>query len=147
LQAVYDASDEGTRNLLAGSLSHILDREKRGIPAACECVAAYRGLFYITPEGSVFTCPNLLGTEHSIGNVKKVSLLGLCDRLSGLYSHLRGGGSNDQHVCTGERALYERSADKENLESLKTLQDALSKQLPTKLTNAQPLAYCVSRNF
>lgn len=147
LQAVYDSGDEGIRNLLAGSLSHILDREKHRIPAACECVAAYRGLFYITPEGSVFTCPNLLNTEHSIGNVKRASLRELCDRLPNLYSRLRDARSNDRYVCTGERTLYEKSADNENLDSLKMLQQGLAKQLVPRPADATSTAYCVSRNF
>lgn len=146
LQAIYDSGDTDTRNLLAGSLSHILDRERNGIPAACECVAAYRGLFYITPEGSVFTCPNLLNTEHSIGNVKKDSLLELCDRLPNLYNKLRVGGSNDRHLCTGERALYEKSGDITNLESLRSLQSGLLNQ-PSQTARGRSMAYCVSRNF
>ncbi len=147
LQAVYDSGDECTRRLLAGSLSHIADRNKRGILAACECVAAYQGLFYITPEGSVFTCPNLLNTEHSIGNVKNLSLRELCDRLPILHRKLRADGSNDRHLCTGERTLYESIGDKRNLANLREMQSALTVDSPDTSTNRVATAYCVSRNF
>ncbi len=148
LQAVYDEGDEATRDLLAGSLSHIIDRDRnQGIPAAHECVAAYRGLFYITPEGKVYTCPNLLGSEHVVGNVYKDHLRTLCDRLPTLHRQLRrGNGLNDKHVCTGERILYEKNKDVINLESLRSLQRTLaaSEQAPKE---KQEIAYCVSRNF
>ncbi len=148
LQRIYDSLDDEARKILAGSLSHIVEREtKSGICAACECVAAYRGLFYITPEGSAFTCPNLLSTEHSIGNVNKTSLRELCDRLPKLYNRLRNGGSNDKYFCTGERELYEKRNDKQNLESLQNLQNALTRQVSPSFQKDQSMAYCVSRNF
>jgi MoaA/NifB/PqqE/SkfB family radical SAM enzyme len=85
--AVYAAGDDSTRRLLAGSLSHIADRGRSlGLTAAHECVAAYRGLFYITPDGTVFSCPNLISTEHSIGNVRRDSLHTLLARLPGLHA-------------------------------------------------------------
>jgi MoaA/NifB/PqqE/SkfB family radical SAM enzyme len=148
LQAVYDSGNEATKKLLSGSLSHILDREtSEGIPAAHECVAAYRGLFYITPEGTVFTCPNLLGSDHSIGNVYNDSLRTLCTRLPNLYENLRGANSpSDKHVCTGERVLYEKIKDSANLESLRLLQKQLDDGSPSSVSSSTT-AYCVSRNF
>jgi MoaA/NifB/PqqE/SkfB family radical SAM enzyme len=148
LQIAYDSGDEATKRLLAGSLSHILDRERnQGIPAAHECVAAYRGLFYITPEGSAFTCPNLLGTEHSIGDVRTTSLRELCDRLPWLYWRLRGPDSPvDRGICTGERVLYEKTGDKRNLESLLSLRRRLDSD-SSSVHKTSETAYCVSRNF
>jgi radical SAM protein with 4Fe4S-binding SPASM domain len=148
LQSIYDSGDKATRQLLSGSLSYIVDQDRnQGIPAAHECVAAYRGLFYITPEGNVYTCPNLIGTEHSLGNVHKTSLRVLCDRLPNLYRDVRGvSASDDRYICTGERVLYEKKPDIGNLASLRSLQQALSGHSEEK-EDASAMAYCVSRNF
>ena len=148
VQAVYDSGDEATRSLLAGSLAHILDREKNhGIPAAHECVAAYRGLFYIIPDGSAFTCPNLIGTGHSVGNVRTASLRELSDRLTNLYRGLRSSDTNDRYVCTGERHLYEKTKDSKNIESLEALQQALTRDSSREKSPKRSIAYCVSRNY
>jgi MoaA/NifB/PqqE/SkfB family radical SAM enzyme len=149
LQDEYDSGDQGTKRLLAGSLSHIRDRERsEDIPAAHECVAAYRGLFYITPDGSVFTCPNLLGTDHSLGNVHTTSLRGLCDRLPVLYRRLRSPeGVDDRFICTGERVLYEINGQMVSLRSLQALQQKFAHESTSLNRESDAMAYCVSRNY
>jgi MoaA/NifB/PqqE/SkfB family radical SAM enzyme len=149
LQAVYDSADNDTKRLLAGSLSHILDRERsEGVTAAHECVAAYRGLFYVTPEGRVFSCPNLLETDHSLGNVHSTSLRELCDRLPRLHEELRSTAqADDRLICTGERVLYEKTMQIEGLRDLRLLQNELRTAGKSQTEESGVRAYCVSRNF
>jgi radical SAM protein with 4Fe4S-binding SPASM domain len=149
LQAAYHRGDESTRNLLAGSLPDILRLERDGITcAACECVAAYRGLFYIKPDGSIYTCPNLEAARFSVGNVARDSLRTAASRLNHLYAELRSSEANDRYICTGEREKYQTDGDLENLNSLSELQsslqvvDARSQQFQHAQT-----AFCVSRNW
>jgi len=147
IQSAHALGDQDVKQLLAGSLSDIKVRERdQGAVTAHECVAAYRGLFYITPEGAVYTCPNLLGSDHALGNVNQDALLTLCNRLPDLYSKIRGfEGRRDQYICTGERVLYEKNRDRANQTSLRELQKELAQT--TFDQGDEVVAYCVSRNF
>ncbi len=149
LQAVYETGDQATKKLLAGSLSHILDREEtEHVTPAHECVAAYRGLFYITPEGNVYTCPNLVNTEHKIGTVYGASLRELCDSLPTLYANLRPqAGFDDRLICTGERVLYEKTGQTLSLQNLRSLQAKAGSPPTLKSESRKAVAFCVSRNF
>lgn len=138
--------DDATKRMLAGSLSHILERERKGVCASCECVAAYRGLLYVTPNGSAYSCPNLLGEKHLLGNVTNDTVDSLMARLPGLYSTLRSDGKNDSFVCAGERRYYEETNNSDALLSLDNLQVALQAVHSTR-QHSELVSYCVSRNF
>jgi radical SAM protein with 4Fe4S-binding SPASM domain len=151
LDAIYRAADGPVRDLMAGSLSHIISRASAGVAPRHECTAGYRGLFYITPEGDVFTCPNITSAEFSLGNVYRESLLDMMSRLSDLRSKIQPLGRHygDRYLCTGERLLYEQTSDNVNLGNLVQLQSHCEGQVDTS-TNLPPTAdraYCVSRNF
>ncbi len=57
---IYNGGDEKTRAIMAGSLPEMIKQMKNG-KCEKECVAGYRGLLYIRPDGKVFPCPNTDG--------------------------------------------------------------------------------------
>jgi MoaA/NifB/PqqE/SkfB family radical SAM enzyme len=149
LQEFHESSEPDVRKMLIGSAPDLLRREKDGLARLShECVAAYRGLFYIKPDGSAYTCPNIENPRYSIGNVKSSSLLDLSDRLGELYARLRSSRGDDSLVCVGEALLYEFRKDISNITSLKEMQTRTA-ALRTSNDDSQTeaFAYCVSRNF
>jgi MoaA/NifB/PqqE/SkfB family radical SAM enzyme len=149
LQRAFDDGDRETRELLAGSLPDIIDREKQQhFCCAKECVAAYRGLLYIKPDGSVFSCPNLEDQRYSVGNVHRDPLRGVLDKLNVLYGHLHATNMNDRYLCTGERKRYEAENDTINIRSLGRLQAAIQgREGPELADSSKDIAFCVSRNW
>ncbi len=155
LLEVYREADEATRRLMAGSLPDIVEREARGeLIAAAECVAGYRGLFYIKPDGSTFTCPNLEDAKFSVGNVKEQSLSVLHHKLKDLYAKLRRSAVNDRYICTGERIKYDGGADAQNVASLMAVQERSGRASASYTavrsevrSDRRAVAFCVSRNW
>lgn len=105
LLTLFLEGDERRRQLLAGNYADILAAEKRGMKTSNECVAGYRGLFYITPEGEVYTCPNLVHSALSLGNFLDMSLVEIHDnRVPELYSsRFRVSELDERYLCRGER--------------------------------------------
>ncbi len=150
LDRIYDAGDEHTKALLAGSIPHIVKSESQnGYVASHECVAGYRGLLYIKPDGSAFTCPNLDEKQFSVGNVKVDSLLDVLSRLDALRTGLRADGVNDRFLCTGERLRYQQDKGLSHLGTLLTeLQAHVEKDSQAATSdNVVAASYCISRNF
>jgi MoaA/NifB/PqqE/SkfB family radical SAM enzyme len=150
LQEFYEGSTPDVRKMLIGSAPDLLRREKDGLARLShECVAAYRGLFYIKPDGSAYTCPNIESPRYSIGNVKTSSLLDLSDRLGELYAKLRTSRGDDSLLCVGEALLYDFRKDLSNVASLKEMQTrtAALRKMSRDDSQTEVLAYCVSRNF
>jgi MoaA/NifB/PqqE/SkfB family radical SAM enzyme len=146
LRDCYLRLPEKDRQLLAGSLPDIVAGEEiKLFSAAHECVAAYRGLLYIKPDGFAFTCPNLENTELSVGNVTRATLKQILDNLSELYHLLHSDGQSDRYICMGERRLYERLADSKNLANLVRLQNMMPQDQYANASAAT--SFCVSRNW
>jgi len=146
LDGLYKSGDEETKALLAGSLSHIKKRESAGeYQTSHECVAAYRGMFYITPEGNVNTCPNIVFPEFSLGNVLRNTLKEICEKLPKLHERL--GRYADHYACSGEKILYEKQADRVNQESLLILSKELRSRSNNDAGEGKALSYCFSRNY
>lgn len=147
LAAIYRNGDEETKRLMVGGLPDIQEEERRDTLAACaECVAGYRGLFYIKPDGSVYSCPNLEQARFAIANVHQDSLNDASDRLWSLHSRLRSAQVDDRYVCSGERIKYEDGGDHFNRESLSNLRNQLSAHRHVAAESAE-VAFCVSRNW
>jgi MoaA/NifB/PqqE/SkfB family radical SAM enzyme len=150
LERLYQAGDERAKELLAGSVPDIL-RLERVEPsiASHECVAGYRGLLYIKPDGSSFTCPNLEDKQFSVGNVGSDSLYDILARLTGLRRRIRADGVSDRFLCTGERLRYQDEAGfSEQLSWLAELQRKVEKEaVPAPRGAAGETAFCVSRNY
>jgi radical SAM protein with 4Fe4S-binding SPASM domain len=149
LDNLYKNGDEKTRALLLGSLPHIKNRESTAYyRTSHECVAAYRGMFYITPEGNVNTCPNIVSSEYSVGNVLQQSLREVSDNLVNLYQQLKP--YSESYICTGEKILYKNNLDLANQESLRVAAEELGSNTRTRDNQSlEPvsLSYCYSRNY
>lgn len=150
LKGFYDDAPPETQRMLIGSAPDLLKRESDGVGRLShECVAAYRGLFYIKPDGSAYTCPNIENSRYSIGNVRTSTLLELSDRLDALHTKLRSGRSSDMLLCVGEAILYENRRDWANVASLAVMQNEAVLERGNHATRGrlETKAYCVSRNF
>jgi MoaA/NifB/PqqE/SkfB family radical SAM enzyme len=148
MRRIYEKLDPKKRDLLAGSMPHILAGEKQGnFHAAHECVAAYRGLLYVKPDGNTFTCPNLEHPNFSMGNVNKQSLRSILDNVSALYKSLHADGKSDRLICMGERKLYERTDDASLLSDLLTVQSASPPPRAMGLQRSPEVSFCTSRNW
>lgn len=143
---IYQSLPSSQRKLLAGSLADIREDERRGLlVAAHECVAAYRGILYVKPNGDAFTCPNLETSQYRIANITKVGLRDTLDRLDALYQRLHADQVSDRYICMGERKLYESLGLRQPSSELVTVSDLPSADLPSpKATN---VGFCVSRNW
>jgi len=149
LDSIYHRVASPIRDLMAGSLSHIMDRAHRGVSPAHECTAGYRGLFYIAPDGNAYTCPNITNPSFSLGNVNVETLTDIMGRLGSLRAQIKAHSEyGDGYICAGERLLYEGRRDDANFNNLVQLQSHCDEQLAaTKTQSNTERAYCVSRNF
>jgi radical SAM protein with 4Fe4S-binding SPASM domain len=140
---------EADRRLLAGSLPDIIAGESAGkFGAAHECVAGYRGLLYIKPDGNAYTCPNLESKEHSVGQVEKMHLKVILDNLNNLFRRLHEDGKSDKYICMGERKLYEKTGHIEAERSLAGVQSTVGRKDDSADRMAKgELSFCVSRNW
>jgi len=146
LENIYQNADRDTQNLLAGSLPHIKFQEFSGqCLTSKECVATYRGLFYITPDGNVYTCPNMIFPEFSVGNVYEQSLRELSKNLNIIYQKLKN--YSEPYTCSGEKILYKKNDDIENLFSLKSVQESFTNIQKDESGSDILMSYCYSRNF
>lgn len=146
LDAIYKNGDGKTKELLTGSLPHIKHHEALGrCQTSGECVAAYRGLLYITPNGNTYTCPNIVFPEFSVGNIFRQSLKEISENLKALRQELRN--HNRPYTCTGEKILYEKNDDVENQVSLKNFQNNCENTGEEKSNNGVLMSYCYNRNY
>lgn len=146
LERIYKEGDDTIKKMLSGSLPDIKHRELlEGRMPSSECVAAYRGLLYIIPNSSAFTCPNIVFPNTDLGNVLSQSLKEILDNIIRLYNRVKV--HSGAYLCAGEKELYEMEGDMSRLKSLHSLQDNIDKScLPYKL-NSSPVSYCFNRNW
>ena len=142
-QALWDRGDERVRSLLAGSLSDILHAESCGTCTSRECVGGYRGLLYIVPNGTAYSCPNLNHAGLEAGNILASPLAEVHDALlSKVYEQVRTADrdTRDRYLCKGERFV-------------RLSRDFLAKNFPRlqrqlgDASAAAGMSYCFSRNF
>ncbi len=76
LKKIYQAGDSRTREMLSGSIIDIINRVASGQFRCLECVAGYRGLLYILPDGSVYSCPNTVLPDFCAGNIREIGIKG-----------------------------------------------------------------------
>jgi len=141
---VYMDGDSQTKQMMAGSLPDIITKEKDGSFAISdECVAAYRGLLYVLPNGNVCTCPNVTFAESVLGNIKENSLQEIVENTKKLHEALKS--YSGQFICSGEKKLYIDTKDSVRLENLKKMQETLAKEIQN--SNQEKLSYCFNRNW
>jgi radical SAM protein with 4Fe4S-binding SPASM domain len=168
LLRLYREGGQRRKELLAGNYAHILDLERRGVCSSCECVAGYRGLFYITPEGNVYSCPNLVNSELRLGNFQETALVEIHDHaIDRLYaSRIASGGVDDRYLCRGERLM--KSSRTEEIpapglslpilgqadepgeaypDPIRRLQEILLCEGLATRESGRGTSYCFSRNF
>ncbi len=127
---VYEAASPEVRRVLSGNLGYVIEQEKCGTGTSCECVGGYKGIFYIVPNGDVFSCPNLTNRELRIGNVHTNTLYDLHENSVNLvYNKIRQY-KNVSYLCKEE--------------ILKRKQVETAYELDTFKEGA---SYCYSRNF
>jgi MoaA/NifB/PqqE/SkfB family radical SAM enzyme len=78
LNGIYDRGDTRTRELLEGSLADALSRMRAG-EYGKGCVAGFRGLLYIAPDGSAFSCPSTACGDYRAGDIRESSVGQLMD--------------------------------------------------------------------
>lgn len=142
-QSIWDRGDERVRSLLAGSLSDILHADSCGTCTSRECVGGYRGLLYIAPDGTAYSCPNLNHPGLEAGNILTSPLAKVHDALrSRVYQQVRTPEDEmrDQYLCKGEK-FVERSRDF-LAKDIANLQRHLG-----DTSSAKGMSYCFSRNF
>jgi len=99
---VYEMASPEIKEVLSGNFGYIIDQEKCGTCISSECVGGYKGLFYILPNGDVFSCPNLTDPELRLGNIKTDALYDLHeDGVNRVYSKIRPD-ENTVYLCKGE---------------------------------------------
>jgi len=146
LEEVYKSGNEQIKNKLAGSLPDIKYREiYEGCHPSAECVSGYRGLLYIIPDGSVFSCPNTVYSNVCLGNVLNQSVKEIMNTAEGAYTLLKI--SSGAYLCTGEKILYEMEENISGLKSLLSIQKNLMKISLSSKGNSIPVSYCFNRNW
>lgn len=108
VREIWQGGDGRVRRMLAGSLCDILHDESRGICTSCECVGGYRGMLYIIPDGTAYSCPQLNHPGLSAGNILSQPLATIHDALRAeVYAKVRtpAGETRDRYLCKGEKYL------------------------------------------
>ena len=108
IQGIWLNGDKKIKEMLAGSLNDIIDRVACEKCTAIECVGGYKGLFYIEPNGNVYSCPNLNFPHLKIGNILESSCAKLMSLLTRkVYKKIRTfpGKIDDSFLCKGEKFL------------------------------------------
>ncbi len=169
LLQLYREGDERRRELLTGNYAHILDLEEQGVCTSCECVAGYKGLFYITPDGNVYSCPNLVSNSLALGNFLETSLDEIHEvNVEKLYEdRIQSDDTDDRYLCRGERLTKTTSAVptdspkvgtlpvleqpscalKGRADPIRRLQDILVREGLATRESGRGVSYCFSRNF
>ncbi len=143
VDTIWKSGDQRTRSLLAGSLSDILYAESCGTCTSSECVGGYRGLLYIVPDGTAYSCPNLNRPCLGVGNMLDSALTGIHDALlSKVYPEVRTseGKTIDRYLCKGEKHVLNSRA----------YLDGDFAELQRRLggtDGTDGMSYCFSRNF
>ena len=168
LLQLYREGNQQRKGLLTGNYAHIVNLEQQGICSSCECVAGYKGLFYITPNGDVFSCPNLVNPELRLGNFLNTPLAEIHDvEVEKLYrTRISTDDVDDRYLCRGERLVTSVVASGVSMatdarqsltqpacaigdypEPIKHLQDVLLQEGLTTHKSGRGMSYCFSRNF
>jgi len=152
IDRLYSSGTDAVRRVLSGCYAHILERELHGTATSNECVGGYRGLFYVVPNGDVFSCPNLVDSHLLIGNLHKNTLEELHrETHARVYSRSIGcGGCSNRYVCKGEALLHgpDLLAHERRARLVRLQQRLLSISVDERVQNlSEGRSYCFSRNL
>lgn len=109
LTKLFDESDEDVKGVMFGSYPHMVtqhNRDERWMSGGC--IAGFRGMAYIVPNGNVYACPNLAHKSLVFGNILEQSL----ERILKGFPHQTClqidqavASADNRFVCKGERTL------------------------------------------
>ncbi|MFZ2446691.1 MAG: radical SAM protein [Syntrophobacteraceae bacterium] len=142
IDAIWKQSGKRVRSLLAGSLSDILDAESCGTCTSRECVGGYRGLLYIVPDGTAYSCPNLNYPGLEAGNVHHEGLPRIHGALiDKVYTKVATPESENRYryTCKGEQGLNP-TCDYNGLQFASYIRASNSCQ-------GTEISYCFNRNW
>ncbi|GEM_PF-6853684 len=165
IENIYINSTEKEKTLLTGTISDILRIEKSNERQTKECVAGYKGFYYIVPDGSIFTCPNLMEQEYSIGNINEVSIKEVhSERIGNLYhkidkvlkrkeiafahdddSETFECAKCDRYNCKGALIHYSENKEERIVREYNEFNSYLENVYST--SDIEELAFCFSRNI
>jgi len=141
IDKIWKVGNQRVKNLLKGSLSDVLFLEKCGRNTSQECVAGYKGLLYIVPDGTAYSCPNMDFSDLVFGNVMCSDLQSIHDSLERkVYDKLlwlNGERADEPYSCKG---VYYNSS----LRNAFVMNEAV---FDPKALDGDPISYCFSRNF
>lgn len=127
---LYETATPEVKEMLSGNLGYIIHQEKCCTCTSRECVGGYKGLFYVLPNGDVFSCPNLTDPDLRLGNIKTDALYDLHENsVNRIYNKIRLY-KNTAYLCKGEVLKQPYTHTVFEVDDLK---DGIS--------------YCYSRNF
>lgn len=145
LETLWNNVSDCERKLLHGSLVELASRTDETLK---ECVAGYTGLYYILPDGAVYTCPRLVHSDCLIGHLGEQSMHevftaskagALTERIPGF-----GNGCLDASCKGGTWGEVQRLNIRVKEEEY-AVQDRMIQRMPT--TKGRPIAACFSRNI
>lgn len=143
IDSVWKRGDQRRRDLLAGSLSDILHAESCDTCTSPECVGGYRGLLYVVPDGTAYSCPGLKCCGLEAGSINKSSLRDIHEALLRVVYpriHTPQNTTQDKYACKGFRYLHLSTGSHiADIASLQTLLDATEQ--------AGGMSYCFNRNW
>ncbi len=76
LKRIYESGNKKIQEMLSGSIIDIINRVASGQFRCLECVAGYRGLLYILPDGNTYSCPNTVLPDFCAGNIREIGIKG-----------------------------------------------------------------------
>lgn len=120
------------RSMVPGSLPDFIEGRRSG-RFAKECVAGYRGLLYIRPDGSSFSCPSTSCARFKAGNIHSSTIKELMG--SDAFQRLRG--LDIYPGCKGDALTGGRSAER--------LREIIEDK--TKVQEEGQKSLCIQRNF
>lgn len=139
-------SDKTIKDLLIGTLSDILRKENKLGCQTKECVLGYRGLYYIIPNGNVYSCPNMMHNDFKLENINDISLIEIDNTLiQNLYARLENKTDLNDYTCKGAVMYYEKVKNDRMFKESQIFNEKLNSISST--SGKRNLAFCFSRNI
>nr|VFK17014.1 MAG: radical SAM additional 4Fe4S-binding SPASM domain-containing protein [Candidatus Kentron sp. LFY] len=145
INEIYLNGSDNIKRLLTGTIPYIRHMEVTNQKRNCECVAGYKGFYYVTPDLGVFPCPNLMDKRYSLGNLTKDSIRNIHARkISELYRRVKKHETGPDYSCKGASIYYKE----ENNETMYDSQLAINEYFNQHpIRGEQKMSFCFSRNI
>ena len=145
LRSFYSTLSDDCQGLLYGSHMELLGRKDHALK---ECVAGYTGLFYVLPDGAVYSCPRLVHSDLLVGHLERQSVndvfLGMRD---GEFQMAIPRNRNGTIDCSCRGAVLEevRAGNNRILEDEKAVRLRILDEVAHN--GGAPMGACFSRNI